>query len=58
MVFKKQKTSGQITVALGNSLLKVIADVDDDPRKVLEMSDNSYASNQTAWRIAVQKKLL
>ena len=54
---KLEKASGIIITALGNSPLRVVADVDDDPARMLELLDARYASNRTVSRIAVQTQL-
>lgn len=57
MKTKLEKASGMIISALGNSPLRVVADADDDPAKMLKLLDVRYASNRTVSRIAVQTQL-
>lgn len=54
---KLEKASAMIISALGDSPMRVIADVDDDPARMLELLDARYASSRTASRIAVQTQL-
>jgi len=46
-----------IIAALGDAPLRVIAEVDDDPAKMLNLLDARYASSRTVSRIAVQTQL-
>lgn len=52
-----EKASGMIISALGNTPLRVVADADDDPAKMMKLLDARYASNRTSSRIAVQTQL-
>jgi len=54
---KREKASGMIISALGDSPLRVVLDVDDDPARMLKLLDDRYASNRTVSRIAVQTRL-
>jgi hypothetical protein len=46
-----------IIASLGDSPLRVVADVDDMPNVMLKLLDESYASSRPASRIAVQTQL-
>ena len=54
---EKEKASGIIISALGDSSLRVVADADGSPRRMLQLLDARYASNRTVSRIAVQNQL-
>ena len=54
---KLEKASAIIISALGNSPLRVVAEADDDPARMLQLLDARYASNRTVSRIAVQTQL-
>lgn len=54
---KREKACGIIISALGDAPLRVVMDVDDDPRRMMELLDSRYASNRTVSRIAVQTQL-
>lgn len=57
MKAKLEKASGMIISSLGNTPLRVVADADDDPARMLQLLDARYASNRTVSRIAVQTQL-
>lgn len=52
-----EKASAIIISTLGDSPLRVVMDVDDNPAKMLILLDGRYASNRTVSRIAVQTQL-
>ena len=52
-----EKASAIIISSIGDSPLRVIEDVDDDPKKMLKMLDERYAPNRATSRIAVQTQL-
>eukprot|EP00171_Calliarthron_tuberculosum_P002471 IDg2471t1 len=54
---KLEKACALIISALGNTHLRVIQDVDDDPRRMLQLLDERYASSRAASRIAVQTQV-
>ena len=54
---KLEKVSGMIISALGDSPLRVVADADGDPARMLRLLDARYASDRTVSRIAVQTQL-
>ena len=49
--------SAIIISALGDTPLRVVADSDGNPRKMLQLLDSRYATNRTGSRIAVQTQL-
>jgi hypothetical protein len=53
----KERACSIIIAALGDSPLRVVADVDDDPDRMLALLDDRYASSRAASRIAVQTQL-
>lgn len=57
MTAKLEKASAMIISALGDSPLRVVADADGDPARMLMLLDTRYASNRTVSRIAVQTQL-
>lgn len=56
-IAKREKASGIIISALGDSPLRVVLEADDDPKRMLELLDGRYASNRTVSRISVQTQL-
>lgn len=54
---KLEKASGTIIFALGNTPRRVVTEADDNPKLLLELLDNRYASNPTVSRIALQTQL-
>ena len=54
---KKEKASGIIISALGDSPLRVVAEADGEPARMLALLDARYASSRTVSRIAVQTQL-
>ena len=56
-ISKREKASGIIISALGDSPLRVVLEADDDPKRMLKLLDARYASNRTVSSIAVQTQL-
>lgn len=56
-VLKFQKATGIIISALGDVLLRVVIEADEDPGKMLKLLDAIYASNRTVSRIAVKTQI-
>ena len=54
---KREKASGIIISALGDTALRVVMEADEDPAKMLKLLDGRYASSRTVSRIAVQTQL-
>lgn len=54
---KREKASGMIISALGDSPSRVVSDVDYHPALMLKLLDDSYASNRTVCRVTVQARL-
>lgn len=54
---KLEKASGIIISALGNEQLRVLAEVNGEPMRMLQLLDARYASNRTVSRIAIQTQL-
>lgn len=48
---KREKACGIIISALGDTPLRVVMEVDDDPTKMLRLLDNHYASSRTVSTI-------
>lgn len=57
LITRTEKASGLIISALGNAPLRIVADVDGDSARMLQLLDARYASNRTVSRIAVQTQL-
>ena len=53
----KREKASEIISALGDALLRVVMDVDDNTARMLQLLDSRYASNRTVSRIAVQTQL-
>jgi gag-polypeptide of LTR copia-type len=53
----KERACSIIIAALGDSPLRVVADVDDEPDRMLALLDDRYAFSRAASRIAIQTQL-
>jgi hypothetical protein len=54
---EKERTRSIIFAALGNSPLNIVADVDEEPARMLALLDDRFAFSRAASRTAVQTQL-